>query len=62
MRDLQENHRLVAATTLALGTGYLLYRKFSKPNLSDGLADGSLSTGTSQLHGLPIRRKNENKN
>jgi len=34
MNNSQSNHHLVAATTLALGTGFLIYRSYSKSNVT----------------------------
>lgn len=34
MNSNQSNHHLVAATTLALGTGFLIYRSYSKSNVT----------------------------
>jgi len=53
MDTSHSNHHLVAATTSALGTGYLMYRSYSKSNVADitDNEEGAPTTGEMRVEG-----------
>jgi len=53
MKELHSTTSMVAATTLALGTGILLYRNYSKLNLAENetvMAEGARDEGHGDTH------------